>query len=187
MTSRRPMWFQYLSGEEGNSSGTRLPFTKQWDDERQSNSSEEWSAVKRSVIGYAVQAATNQNPQHAVRTIRFPTVQTYSALRRKLAQCNGKEWMVKFLQANGLALLVDALEKLCDQTTSITFVDTFLQSEGFGCIRAVMNSQTGLDYIVENRDFTRKLAAGELGVYRTVCSGTVYIVCTEVSHAAQST
>ncbi len=52
-------------------------------------------------------------------------------------------------------------------------MDTFLQMECVQCIHVVMNSQTGLDYIVENSDFTRKLAVGEwiiqhfyiLGIY----------------------
>ena len=133
---------------------------------QQRSPSAKWTAVvRRSVIGCGLDPRTNEDVGHLVRSIRSPTVQTYTALRRKLAQCSDtKGWMVRFLQADGLALLIEALEKLCDTGVPFNLVDTFLQLECIGCVRAVMNSQTGLDYIIENRDFTHKLAAGKLNL-----------------------
>ena len=43
-------------------------------------------------------------------------------------------------------------------------MDTFLQLECVECIHVVMNSQMGLDHIVENGDYTRNLAAGEWSI-----------------------
>ena len=94
-----------------------------------------------------------------LRAVGAPSAQTYSHLKRHLATCD-TQWITVFLQADGIGLLLQALRKLADKEP-LTLVDTFLQVELVQCIRAVMNSQTGLDYIVENRDFTRKLASGK--------------------------
>lgn len=93
------------------------------------------------------------------RALRSPTISTYSDLKKKLTNCS-KEWILNFLQANGLGILLQSLGKLSEKN-SPCFVDTFIQLECVACVRAVMNSQSGLDYIIENPDFTRKFATGK--------------------------
>ena len=93
------------------------------------------------------------------RALRSPTLTTYTDLKKKLSNCS-KEWILDFLQANGLGILLQTLGKLSEKK-SPCFVDTFLQLECVACVKAVMNSQSGLDYIIENPDFTRKFAIGK--------------------------
>lgn len=104
----------------------------------------------------------NNEEQHfayLVRTLRSPTLGTYTNLKKTLENCS-REWMLQFLGHNGLGILIKALSKLCEKN-SPRVVDTFLQLGCVACVKAVMNSQTGLDCIIENQDFTRKFSSGE--------------------------
>ncbi|XP_064636259.1 mucin-5AC-like [Lineus longissimus] len=65
--------------------------------------------------------------------------------------------MRNFLRDNGVDTLLNTLGSLCERKR-LHLSDTILQLECVGCVRAVMNSQSGLDYIIENKEFTRKLA-----------------------------
>ena len=96
------------------------------------------------------------------RALRSPTLSTYTDLKRKLAN-SSKEWILQFLEINGLGILLETLGRLSEKK-SPCFVDTFLQLECVACVKAVMNSQSGLDYIIENPDFTRKFASGESSI-----------------------
>ena len=70
--------------------------------------------------------------------------------------------MLDFLRdQHGLDVLLSGLEKL-SRKKSLKFIDTFILLECVACIKAIMNSQAGLDYIIEDEDFTQKLAAGKL-------------------------
>lgn len=125
---------------------------------------EKWTVVRRAVIGGTAETSTNEDVAYILRCLSWPTVQTYSALKRKLVADSSGEWLAQFLRADGLTLLIKALQTLCDSPGPRSVLDTVLQLECVGSVRAVMNSQTGLEYIIENRDFTRKLAAGRLRV-----------------------
>ena len=120
------------------------------------------SVVNKVLIGSGSESPrewANQEPEWWVSALASPTVQTYAGLKRQLAGCP-PEWIPTFLRLDGLPLLLQALERLCSRNAP-SLLDTYLQIECVQCIRAIMNSQMGLDYIVENRDFTRKLATGK--------------------------
>ena len=101
-----------------------------------------------------------QDLDYLVRTLRSPTLGTYTSLTKTLETCS-REWMSLFLGHNGLGILLKALAKLCEKN-SPSVVDTFLQIGCVACVKSVMNSQTGLDCIIENQDFTRKFSSGKL-------------------------
>ncbi|KAI8508750.1 hypothetical protein Bbelb_138490 [Branchiostoma belcheri] len=98
----------------------------------------------------------NADPELCIRLLRTPTVQNYSGLKKKLEHCDA-EWMQDFLQLDGLGVLFECLDRLSDRGFS-SFTNAYIQLECVGCVRAVMNSRTGLEYIIENREFTRTLA-----------------------------
>ncbi|ELT89503.1 hypothetical protein CAPTEDRAFT_33095, partial [Capitella teleta] len=91
------------------------------------------------------------------RALRTPTLSTYSNLKRKISR-SSEEWILEFLKGNGLGVLLETLGKLTEKQ-SPRFVDAFLQLECVACVREVMNSQSGLDYIIDNPDFTRKFTS----------------------------
>lgn len=68
--------------------------------------------------------------------------------------------MSEFLELRGLDVLFESLERLCDKSYN-KFADAVLQLECVTCVKAVMNSKTGLDYIVFHPDYTRNLARGK--------------------------
>lgn len=96
------------------------------------------------------------SPEFCVRLLRFPSVQTYHSIHSKL-KSSSDEWIFEFLQNNGMEVLLDALERL---SSLKLFVDAVMLLECTSCIKTVMNSKTGLDFMVGNRDFTRRLGIG---------------------------
>lgn len=68
--------------------------------------------------------------------------------------------MLQFLENNGMEVLLDALEKL--GSLKLLFDAAVMLSECASCIKTVMNSKTGLDFMVGNRDFTRRLGRGNV-------------------------
>ncbi|XP_070554541.1 inverted formin-2-like [Ptychodera flava] len=101
----------------------------------------------------------NCHTELCVKLLCVPTVQNYAGLKHRLSNCT-KEWMDEFLELGGLGLLLESLERLCDRGYS-SFADAFLQLECVGCIKAVLNSKSGIDFIIETREikhYTRTLA-----------------------------
>lgn len=72
----------------------------------------------------------------------------------------GKDWLEDFLGLDGLGVLFESLERLGERGFS-SIADALLQLECVLCIKAVMNSTTGLDYITNDSSYVRKLAKGE--------------------------
>lgn len=128
-------------------------------------------AVRRSSIGWSPQSVHTDRtanhsgeaaiqPERIVELLRSPSVQTYTTLKRKLLKAKSNpEWILRFLHSDGLELLFDSLEQISRQNPK-SFLDAVLQVGCSECVKTVMDSSLGLDYIVENKDFTRKFAAG---------------------------
>ena len=117
-----------------------------------------WSSLKRRLSdgdqGFLL--SSEVSPEFCVRLLRFPSVQTYCGIHNKL-KSSSNDWMLEFLENNGMGVLLDALEKL---SSLKLFFDAVMLLECASCIKAVMNSKTGLDFMVRNRDFTRRLGRG---------------------------
>lgn len=64
---------------------------------------------------------------------------------------------MEFLERDGLGVLLESLERLGARGFS-SVADTFSQLQCVSCLRAVMNSQVGLEYIVQHQEYTRQLA-----------------------------
>jgi len=96
--------------------------------------------------------------------IRNPTLQNLAKLRRAI-KTNDADWMIEFLEFDGLGLLFQCLK---DLTTMQGFhlSDMVLKMECIVCIREVVNSQTGLDCLLKIKGkkdniFGRRFASGK--------------------------
>ncbi|XP_072171506.1 inverted formin-2-like [Diadema setosum] len=97
----------------------------------------------------------NSEPELCIQLLRIPSINNYTGLKKRI-QTGSTEWLEGFLELDGLEVLLDVVERLSGRGMSIA--DAYLQVEIVGCIKAVMNSQTGMDFLIDSTDFTRKLA-----------------------------
>ncbi|XP_062293707.1 inverted formin-2-like [Scomber scombrus] len=100
----------------------------------------------------------NAEPELCIRLLQVPTMLNYSGLRRRL-ESSDRSWMEQFLEQRGLDLLMEALQRLSGRGGGgcSCFSDTLLPLTCVCCIRAVMNSSTGLCFILNNQDHVRTL------------------------------
>lgn len=100
-------------------------------------------------------------PVKIIELLRVPSVRTYTTLKKKLDKSkNEPGWISDFLHNDGLDLLFESLEQLC-KTQSDNFLNVILQESCVECVKTVMDSSLSLDYIIENKEFTTKLASGK--------------------------
>lgn len=98
--------------------------------------------------------------EFSIRMLSYPSVQNYAGIRSKLKVCSN-EWLGEFLHRGGLDVLLFTLERLSTGSTKRTrFVDTLLQLECVCCIKEIMNSQSGLKYMIKCKDTLRRLSQG---------------------------
>ena len=163
---------QVIVGDDTALSNLEITLCKGATRVEESNTVERWHQVVRKVaIGWNSEPSgqstspteIGDSVDSCIRAIHYSTVHTYSGLRKKLTQVQttDPEWMNTFLNANGLGLLIEALNKLCEKKSLNSFVDTVVQLECVGCIRTVMNSESGLDYMIDNKEVIGKLASGK--------------------------
>lgn len=122
-----------------------------------------WAALKEK-LGPQDADPTEANlesaePELCIRLLQMPSVVNYSGLRKRLEGSDGR-WMVQFLEQSGLDLLLEALARLSGRGVA-RIADALLQLTCVSCVRAVMNSQQGLQYILSNQAYVRQLSLGE--------------------------
>uniref|UniRef100_A0A8K9X9K2 Inverted formin-2 n=1 Tax=Oncorhynchus mykiss TaxID=8022 RepID=A0A8K9X9K2_ONCMY len=98
----------------------------------------------------------NSVPELCIRLLQVPTVVNYSGVWRRL-EGSDQEWMVQFLELNGLDLLMEALERLSGRGCA-RIADALLQLTCVACVKAVMNSSAGLHFILDNEGYVRTLS-----------------------------
>lgn len=101
----------------------------------------------------------NADPELCIRLLQMPSVVNYSGLRKRLEGSDGG-WMVQFLEQSGLDLLLEALARLSGRGVA-RIADALLQLTCVSCVRAVMNSRQGMEYILSNQAYVRQLSQGE--------------------------
>ncbi|XP_023930367.1 inverted formin-2 [Lingula anatina] len=97
----------------------------------------------------------NCEPEICVSLLRIPSMQTYSALKKKLKNAT-LDWVQGFLDNDGLEVLLDCVDSIGNRRVT-QLADALMLLECVACIKAVMNSKRGLDYIVKHKEHTRKL------------------------------
>ncbi|XP_069494246.1 inverted formin-2 isoform X3 [Ambystoma mexicanum] len=98
----------------------------------------------------------NADPELCIRLLQIPSVVNYSALKKRL-EGSDDPWMVQFLELSGLDLLLEAVDTLSGRGVA-RISDALLQLTCINCVRAVMNSRKGIQYIVTNEGYVRKLS-----------------------------
>nr|XP_033807613.1 inverted formin-2 isoform X2 [Geotrypetes seraphini] len=98
----------------------------------------------------------NAEPELCIRLLQIPSVVNYSGLRKRL-ESSDDAWMVQFLELSGLDLLLEALDRLSGRGVS-RISDALLQLTCINCVRSIMNSHKGIEYIVSNEGYVRKLS-----------------------------
>ncbi|XP_033631464.1 inverted formin-2-like isoform X2 [Asterias rubens] len=97
----------------------------------------------------------NSEPELCIRLLQLPTLHNYTGLKKRIM--NGdREWLQRFLELDGLDVLLESVVRLSSRGMNLAYA--YLQIEVVNCIKAVMNSKAGLEYICENEEYTRKLA-----------------------------
>ncbi|XP_031435659.1 inverted formin-2 isoform X2 [Clupea harengus] len=96
------------------------------------------------------------DPELCIRLLQVPSVVNYSGLKKRL-EGSDHTWMIQFLELSGLDLLLEALDRLSGRGCS-RIADALLQLTCVNCVRAVMNSSTGIHFIIENEGYIRKLS-----------------------------
>jgi hypothetical protein len=71
-----------------------------------------------------------------------------------------REWLLEFLERDGLGVLLESLNRLGDQRAH-SVADTLTQIQCMSCLRTVMNFRPGLHYIVDRNEYTRKLSTSK--------------------------
>lgn len=118
-------------------------------------------------------------PDLCIQLLRIPTCQNYAAIK-KLIDKAPEEWLLEFLERDGLGVLLESLEKL--GTKGFSCVDTFSQLQCVGSLRGVMNSKSGLEFITKDAEYTRQLAnvlvscnnIVKLQVFELLCAVCLY-------------
>ncbi|XP_036903906.1 inverted formin-2 isoform X2 [Sturnira hondurensis] len=119
-----------------------------------------WAALKEK-LGPQDSDPTEANlesadPELCIRLLQMPSVVNYSGLRKRLESSDGG-WMVQFLEQSGLDLLLEALARLSGRGVA-RIADALLQLTCVSCVRAVMNSRQGMEYILSNQAYVRQLS-----------------------------
>ncbi|GIY21869.1 inverted formin-2, partial [Caerostris extrusa] len=106
-----------------------------------------WS-VLRSVFR---RSYSDRSPGDLASELRKPSPSLYSELRKYLKD---PDWARAFVKENGVDTLLETLKSLQGRNLE----EVQLKVECGQCLRLVMDSRVGLDYIMENADYTQKLA-----------------------------
>ena len=88
-----------------------------------------------------------------------PSVQMFYALRTRLESCSDS-WLHEFLELDGLQSLLDSLIQMTAKGFT-SFSDAIHQLDCLACVRAVLNTNTGLDFMVRHDMYTPKLSLGK--------------------------
>ncbi|XP_043373679.1 inverted formin-2 isoform X2 [Dermochelys coriacea] len=119
-----------------------------------------WAAVKEKLGPLETDQSEanleNAEPELCIRLLQMPSVVNYSGLKKRL-ESSDDTWMVQFLEQSGLDLLLEALDRLSGRGVS-RISDALLQLTCINCVRALMNSHKGIEYIVSNEGYVRKLS-----------------------------
>lgn len=98
-------------------------------------------------------------PEICVALLKFPSVQTFSALKKKL-KSSGMEWMQGFLDNEGLEALLDCIDSLGSRRVT-QLSEALLLLECVSCVKCVMNSKLGLESLVQRPDYICRLVKGK--------------------------
>ncbi|OWF54490.1 inverted formin-2-like [Mizuhopecten yessoensis] len=112
--------------------------------------------VERSMTELEIQMRRGTPEKCILLSHSAPSVQMFYALRMRL-ESSSEVWLQEFLDLDGLQSL---LASLCQMTGRgfTSFSDAIFQLDCISCIRNILNTHVGLDFMVRNDGYTSKLA-----------------------------
>lgn len=114
------------------------------------------SLASRSRLGSGPGGDGPWEPDECVKLLANPDLTRLTVVKRELGRASSS-WMTRFLELDGLDALFGALDAFSGHHEA-SFQDAVLQLHCVECLRALMNARTGLDHIVRQPRYTRKLA-----------------------------
>ena len=98
-------------------------------------------------------------PEICIDFLKSPNLKLLSSLNKKLKQ-NKADWNEEFLELNGSGVLLDIVDTL-GQKRVTQLSDALLLLECVECIKTLMNSKMGLEYLVDHGEYLKKLVKGK--------------------------
>ena len=86
----------------------------------------------------------------------------FYALRLRLENTS-EAWLREYLDRDGLDIMLNSLCEMAGRGFT-SFSDAILQLDCVSCIRAILNTSIGLDFMVRHQGYTAKLILGECSV-----------------------
>ncbi|XP_033743492.1 inverted formin-2-like [Pecten maximus] len=114
------------------------------------------SDLERSMTELEIQMRRGNPEKCILLSHSAPSVQMFYALRMRL-ESSSEVWLQEFLDLDGLQSL---LTSLCQMTGRgfTSFSDAIFQLDCISCIRNILNTHVGLDFMIKNDGYTSKLA-----------------------------
>ncbi|CAC5381056.1 unnamed protein product [Mytilus coruscus] len=111
---------------------------------------------KKLVTGAFVNPAfDNCEPELCIEMMKHPSMRTFVALKKQL-QHSDSHWISSFLEAGGLLVLLEFIDSVSTRRVC-QLSDALVLLEAVQCVKAVINCKVGLEYLIQNIEFTKKL------------------------------
>lgn len=125
--------------------------------------SKTWSTLRQKISGeFALERPSlskDTEPELCVKLLQKPSIKNYSGLKTILQQAS-EQWIKDFLGNGGMGVLLLSLEQLGSVDSTAEFFKTVMRLECVFCIKSILNSTAGINYMAENIQFTRQLGRG---------------------------
>lgn len=127
-------------------------------------SRQEKGKFKKLVTGAFVNVAFDHyEPELCVDMMKQPNMKTIVVLKKQIERSDSN-WILNFLECEGLCVLLDCVDTLSARRVC-QLADALLLLQIIQCVKAVINCKVGMEYIVNNSTFTRKLVKCKLLIY----------------------
>lgn len=100
----------------------------------------------------------HSRPDRCVRLSHNPSIHVYYALKSKIENSD-QAWLEEFLELDGLESLLDSLVLLSGKGF-MNISDSVLQLDCIACVKAILNTRLGLQFVISKETCVRKLASG---------------------------
>ena len=127
-------------------------------------SKQEKGKFKKLVTGAFVNVAFDHyEPELCVDMMKQPNMKTIIVLKKQIERSDSN-WILNFLECEGLCVLLDCVDTLSARRVC-QLADALLLLQIIQCVKAVINCKVGMECIVKNSAFTRKLVKCKLLIY----------------------
>ena len=98
------------------------------------------------------------DPEICVNLLSRPSVKTYADLNVRLRQCS-RDWLLRFLDARGFDVLMDSIDVMSAKRVT-ALADALTLLECVTCVKSIMNSKVGMEFLTLNHSLIGKLIRG---------------------------